>query len=77
MFKGQGQTTLEPSVLSALYILIPCLLAVDRFCFYRKDEPEFCTMGAYMFLKHFLLLVDLTTPRLEALESEVQNHAFH
>ena len=38
-----------PSVLSTLYILIPCLLASDRFCFYREDKPEFCTMGVYMF----------------------------
>ena len=44
----------EPNVLSTIYILIPCLLALDRFCFYREDKPEFCTMGAYMFLKHFL-----------------------
>ena len=35
----------EPSVLSTIYILIPCLLALDRFCFHREDKPEFCTMG--------------------------------
>ena len=35
MFKGQGQTTLEPSVLSILYLLIACLLASDRFCFFK------------------------------------------
>ena len=53
MFKGQGQTT----VLSAQYLLIPCLLASDRFCFYREDKPEFCTKGGiYMFLKHFLFI---------------------
>ena len=52
MFKGQGQITL----LSTLYILISCLLASDRFCFYREDKPEFCTMGAHMFLKLFLFL---------------------
>ena len=41
MFKGQGQTTL----LSTFYIFITCLLASDRFCSYREDKPEFCTMG--------------------------------
>ena len=45
MFKGQGQTILEPSVLSTLYILIPWLLALYRFCFYREDKREFCTKG--------------------------------
>ena len=25
--------------------LIPCLLALDRFCSFRGDKPEFCTMG--------------------------------
>ena len=44
-------------MLSNLYILIPCLLALDRFCFYREDKPEFGTMGAYMFLKHFLVFL--------------------
>ena len=42
-----------------LYILIPCLLTLDRFCFYREDTLEFCTMGAYMFLKHFLFQIDM------------------
>ena len=40
-------------------ILIPCLLASDRFCFYREDKPEFSTMGAYMLLEHFLLKVKM------------------
>ena len=44
MFKGQGQITLEPSVLSILYILIPCLLPLDRFCFYVEYNPGFWTM---------------------------------
>ena len=48
MFKGQGQTTREPSVLSTLYILIPCLLASDRFFFYREDKPEFGTMEGHI-----------------------------
>ena len=45
----------EPSVLFTLYILIPCLLALDRFCFYREElSLNFAPWGAYMFLKHFL-----------------------
>ena len=51
----------QSTVLSTLYILIPCLLASDRFCFYREDKPEFCTMGAYVFLKHFLFALLLYT----------------
>ena len=49
----------EPSVLP-LYILIPCLLDLDRFCFYREDKSEFCTMGAYMFLNHFFFFNPVT-----------------
>ena len=37
----------EPSVLSTLYILIPWLLAY-RFCFYREEKPEFCSMGGIL-----------------------------
>ena len=55
MFKGQGQTTLEPTVLPTIYILIPCLLALDRFCFYREDKPEFCTMGGIYVSETFLV----------------------
>ena len=33
------------SMLSAQYLLMPCLLVSDRFCFYREDQAEFCTMG--------------------------------
>ena len=52
MFKGQGQTTILSPVCCPLeYILIPCLLSLDRFCFYW-----ICTMGSYMFLKHFLFM---------------------
>ena len=53
--RARSNHSFESSVLSTLYILIPCLLGSDRFCFYREDKPAFCTMGAYMFLKHFLL----------------------
>ena len=53
--RSRSNHSFEPSMLSNLYILIPCLLALDRFCFYREDKPEFGTMGAYMFLKHFLV----------------------
>ena len=46
--RSRSKHSFESSVLSTLYILIPCLLALDRFCFHR----EFCTM-----VKHFLLSV--------------------
>ena len=49
----------EPSVLSTIYILIPCLLALDRFCFYREDKPEFCTMGGIYVSETFLVLVKI------------------
>ena len=57
MFKGQGQTTLEPSVLSTLYILIPWLLALYRFCFYREDKREFCTKGGIDVSETFLVMI--------------------
>ena len=64
MFKGQGQTTLEPSVLSTLYILIPWLLALYRFCFYREDEREFCTKGGIDVSKTFLVfLTNFSEPK--------------
>ena len=42
-----------PSVLST--ILIPCLLALDTFCFYREDKPEICTMGGIYVSETFLV----------------------
>ena len=52
--RSRSNHSFEPTVLFAQYLLIPCLLASDRFFFYREDTPEFCNTGAYMFLKHFL-----------------------
>ena len=43
--RSRSKHSFEPSVLSTLYIWIPCLLALDRFCFYREDKPEFCTIS--------------------------------
>ena len=43
--RSRSNYSFEPSLLSTLYILIPCLLASDRFCFYREDKPKFCAMG--------------------------------
>ena len=43
-------------MLSTLYILIPRLLASDRFCFYREDKPKFCTMGGIDVTETFLVL---------------------
>ena len=58
--RSRSNYSSEPSVLFTIYILIPCLLALDRFCFYREDKPEFCTMGGiyacsffYYFEFHF------------------------
>ena len=53
---SRSNHSFEPSELFTLYILISYLLASDTFCFYREDKPEFAPWGAYMFLKHFLLL---------------------
>ena len=60
IFRSQFQRSrsnhfFEPSVLSTLYILIPCLLALDRFCFYREDTPEFCTIGGMYVSETFLV----------------------
>ena len=47
--RSRSNHSFDPSVLSTLYILIPCLLASDRFCFYREDKPKFCTReGIYV-----------------------------
>ena len=70
MFKGQGQSTILTPVwcplnifwplhlintMSTLYILIPCLLALDRLCFYREDKSDFCTMGGIYVSETFLV----------------------
>ena len=54
--RSRSNHSFEPSVLSPWYILIPCLLALDRFCFYREDKPEFCTMGGIYVSETFLAL---------------------
>ena len=54
--RSRSNHSFEPSVLSILYTLIPCLLALDRFCFYREDKPEFCTMGGIYVSETFLVL---------------------
>ena len=46
----------QPSVLSTLYILISCLLTLDKFCFYREDKPKFCTMGGICVSETFLVI---------------------
>ena len=51
--RSRSNYSSEPSVLST--ILIPCLLALDRFCFYREDKPEFCTMGGKDVSETFLV----------------------
>ena len=54
--KSRSNHSFEPSVLSSQYILIPCLLVLDRLCFYREDKPEFCTMGGIYVSETFLVL---------------------
>ena len=52
--RSRSNHSSKPSVLSTLYILIPWLLALYRFCFYREDKPEFCTMGGIDVSETFL-----------------------
>ena len=53
--RSRSNYSFEPSVLSTLCILIPWLLASYRFCFYREDKPEFCTMGGIDVSETFLV----------------------
>ena len=53
--RSRSNYSFEPSVLSTLYILIPWLLASYRFCFYREDKPEICTMGGIDVSETFLV----------------------
>ena len=62
--RSRSNYSFEPSVLSTLYILIPWLLALYRFCFYREDKPEFCTMGGIDVSETFLVLF-LYPPRMK------------
>ena len=55
--RSRSNHSFEPSVLSTLYILIHCLLVLDRFCFYREDKPEFCTMGGIYVSETFLVSI--------------------
>ena len=68
MFKGKGQTTL----LSTLYILIPWLLALYRFCFYREDQPEFCTMGGIDVSETFLVYFCINFHTVDERHSRMQ-----
>ena len=42
--------------MSTLYILIPWLLALYRFCFYREDKREFYTKGGIDVSETFLVI---------------------
>ena len=53
--RSRSNHSFEPSVLSTLYIWIPCLLASDRFCFYREDKHEFFAMGGIYVSETFLV----------------------
>ena len=54
--RSRSNYSSEPSLLSTIYILFPCLLALDRFCFYREDKPEYCTMGGIYVSETFLVV---------------------
>ena len=54
--RSRSNYSFEPNVFSILYSLIPCVLASDRFCFYREDKPEFCSMGSVYVSETFLIL---------------------
>ena len=51
--RSNSNHSFEPSVLSTLYILIPCLLLQTDFASTEKINLNFEPWGAYMFLKHF------------------------
>ena len=53
--RSRSNHSFEPIVLSAQYLLISCLLASDRFCFYREDKPEFRTTGGIYVSETFLV----------------------
>ena len=54
-FSSHVQRSRSNPLLSSLYILIPRLLPSDRFCFYRKDKLEFCTMEGIYVSEAFLV----------------------
>ena len=70
--KSRSNHSFEPTVLSTLYILIPCLLASDRFCFYREDKPEFCTMGVIFVSETFLVKLDIWTIQLPEMSGNIK-----
>ena len=57
--RSRSNHSFGPSVLSTLFTFIPCLLALDRFRFYREDKPEFVPWGAYIFLNHILFYIHI------------------
>ena len=47
--RSRSNHSSQPTMLSTLYILIPCLLASDSFCFYREEIIlNFAPWGAYI-----------------------------
>ena len=71
--RSRSNHSSEPSVLSTLYIVIPCLLALDRFCFYREDKPEFVTTGGIYVSETFLVyyIVNFTFLRMNNLVHKI------
>ena len=70
--RSRTNHSFESSVLSTLYILIPCLLASDRFCFYREDKPEFCTMESIYVSETFLVKLDIWTIQLSEMSGNIK-----
>ena len=54
---SRSNHSFEPSVLSTSYILIPCLLAKDRICFYKEDKLKFCAIGGIYVSETFLVII--------------------
>ena len=84
--RSRLKNSFEPSVLSTLYILIPSLLALDRFCFYREDKPwghvseTFLVFFVLFFVRlcHFLIFSLKSTSKLLVLPLNiVLNILFH
>ena len=69
----RSKYSFESSVLSTLYVLISCLVASDRFCFYGEDKSEFCTMGYICFWNiscfYFILIMFLIFCKLQSIFS--------
>ena len=74
--RSRSNHSSQPTVLSAQYLLIPCLvvLASDRFCFYREDKPGFCIMGSIYVFETFLVHLSSRTTELILTNPSMKHH---